>query len=166
MRYSVYLPQEILEIIIPEGEHRDWRHIRSIISLPCLLSVRGTAQSVSHAWTSGKWLRASGDTVDTDVVNELRISLLGMVNGWMLLVLVKREPTTVQSVSVGWMAGFVICYLRRSYAGQWIMFVIMQQSHFFTNKDTLKLGHIGNWGHWFQLWHSKNISEAVWRTFG
>ena len=33
-----------------------------------------------------------------------------------------------------------VYYLRRSYTGQWIMFVIFsQQNHFLTNKDTLKL---------------------------
>ena len=33
-------------------------------------------------------------------------------------------------------------YLRR--AGQGILFVVLQQSHFLTNNDTLKLGHLGN----------------------
>ena len=45
------------------------------------------------------------------------------------------------------------CYLRRSYAGQWAMFVISSCRHlwFLTNKYTLKLGHIVNWGHQFHL---------------
>ena len=37
-------------------------------------------------------------------------------------------------------------------AGQWPMIVItMEESHVLTNKDTLKLGHIANWGHQFHL---------------
>ena len=36
-------------------------------------------------------------------------------------------------------------YLRRSHAGQWIMFVMLQQqSHFFTDKCSIKFCHIGN----------------------
>ena len=40
-----------------------------------------------------------------------------------------------------------------SYAGQGPLIVIIWQSHFLTNKDTLKLGHIVNWGHQFHLQH-------------
>ena len=37
-----------------------------------------------------------------------------------------------------------------SYAGQGPLFVVFSpQSHFFTNKDVVKLGHIVNWDHQF-----------------